>query len=120
MPDVSFTSARQPMVTRGSVMFMPDLALEIQSPDDTVKMMREKAAYYLTSGVQLVWLVYPRKHLIEAYSLDADVKILLEGDTLTGGDVLPSFTLSVAEVFADPLRPCQLNKDPAFSEQNHA
>lgn len=103
MPDVSFTSARQPMVTRGSVMYLPDLAVEIQSPDHTVKMMREKATYYLANGVRLVWLVYPRKHFIEVYSLDADVEILLEGDTLTGGDVLPGFALPVAEVFADPL-----------------
>jgi Uma2 family endonuclease len=103
MPDVSFTSARQPMVTRGSVMYMPDLAVEIQSPDDTVKMMREKAIYYLANGARLVWLVYPRKHFIEVYSSDADVEILLEGDALTGGDVLPGFALPVAEVFADPL-----------------
>lgn len=103
MPDVSFTSAQQPMVTRGSVMYMPDLAVEIQSPGDTVKMMREKATYYLANGARLVWLIYPRKHFIEAYSLDADVEILLEGDTLTGGNVLPGFALPVSEVFADPL-----------------
>ncbi len=103
MPDISFSSARRPLVRKGGVPEMPDLAVEIKSPSDSVRQMREKAEYYLANGARLVWLVYPQKRFIEAYSLDADVEILLEGDTLTGGDVLPGFTLPVAEVFADPL-----------------
>ncbi|MFN8487747.1 MAG: Uma2 family endonuclease [Caldilineaceae bacterium] len=103
MPDVSFTSARQPLVKQGSVPQMPDLAIEIQSPDDTIKQLREKAAYYLEHGARLVWLIYPRKRFIEVYSLDNDVEILLEGDVLTGADVLPDFFMPVADIFADPL-----------------
>jgi Uma2 family endonuclease len=82
---------------------MPDLAVEIKSPDDTVKELREKAAYYLANGARLVWLIYPAKHMVEVYTPDGDVEILVEGDLLTGGDVLPGFSLPVAEVFADPL-----------------
>lgn len=103
MPDVSFTSVRQPLVTQGSVPQMPDLAIEIQSPDDTIKQLREKAAYYLEHGARLVWLIYPRKRFIEVYSLDNDVEILLEGDLLTGADVLPDFLMPVVDIFADPL-----------------
>jgi len=103
MPDISFSTARHPLVRKGGVPEMPDLAVEIKSPSDSVRKMREKAAYYLENGARLVWLVYPQKRFIEVYSPDADVEILLEGDTLTGGDVLPGFTLLVAEVFADPL-----------------
>lgn len=43
LPDVSFTSAKRPMVTRGGVPHFPDLAIEIKSPDDTVRKFREKA-----------------------------------------------------------------------------
>ena len=82
---------------------LPDLAVEIKSPDDTVKEMREKAAYYLAHGVRLVWLVYPHKRLVEVYRPDADVEILAVGDVLTGGEVLPGFSIPVADVFADPL-----------------
>lgn len=103
MPDISFSTARRPLVRKGGVPEMPDLAVEIKSPSDSVRKMREKAAYYLENGARLVWLVYPQKHFIEVYSPDADVELLLEGDTLTGGDVLPDFTLPVSEVFADPL-----------------
>lgn len=103
MPDVSFSTARRPIVRRGGVPEVPDLAVEIKSPSDSVRQMREKAAYYLANGARLVWLVYPAQRIIEIYTPDADVEILIVGDQLTGGDVLPGFTMPVAEVFADPL-----------------
>ena len=90
------------MVKRGSVPHLPDIAIEIKSPDDTVKQLREKADYYLANGTQLVWLVYPHQRMVEVYSLDGDVEILFEDDLLTGGEVLPDFSMPVAEVFADP------------------
>lgn len=103
MPDVSFTTARRPIVRKGGVPEIPDLAVEIKSPSDSVRQMREKAAYYLANGARLVWLIYPAQRLVEVYTPDADVEILIVGDQLTGDDVLPGFTMPVAEVFADPL-----------------
>lgn len=101
MPDISFSMAQRPLVRRGGVPEVPDLAVEIKSPSDSIRKLRAKAAYYLENGTRLVWLVYPEKRLVEAYRLDGDVEILLEGDTLDGGEVLPGFTLLVADVFAD-------------------
>lgn len=102
MPDVSYSTARRALVTKGSVPTMPDLAVEVQSPDDTIKAMREKATYYLANGAKLVWLVYPRKRIVEVYTADGEIDILHESDTLSGAEVLPDFTLPVAELFADP------------------
>lgn len=102
LPDISFSSVRRPLVTKGSVPTMPDLAVEVQSPDDTIKEMREKAIYYLANGAKLVWLVYPRKRIIEIYHANGDIDILHDGDTLSGEDVLPGFTLAVGDIFADP------------------
>jgi len=103
LPDLSFTCSRNAVIEQGSVSGMPDLAIEIKSPDDTIKEMRDTATYYLANGSRLVWLVYPNYRLIEVYRPDADVEILGEEDTLTGGDLLPGFELSVREVFADPM-----------------
>jgi hypothetical protein len=58
--------------------------------------------YYLANGSRLVWLIYPNYRLVEVYRLAADVEILGEEDSLTGGDVLPGFALPAREVFADP------------------
>lgn len=103
LPDVSFTCSRAPLVEQGSVPGMPDLAVEIKSPDDTIQEMRETAIYYLANGSRLVWLVYPHYRLIEVYRPDADVEILDEDAVLTGGEVLPGFELPVREVFIDPI-----------------
>lgn len=102
LPDVAFVLAGQPLVQEGAVPRMPDLAIEIQSPDDTVKSMRAKAAYYLANGARLVWLVFPRKRYIEVYRPGEEMETLFGSDVLDGGDVLPCFSLSVAEIFADP------------------
>lgn len=101
MPDVSFTGGQRPMVTEGSVQQMPDLAVEIKSPDDTLKLLRQKAAYYLANGTRLVWLVIPGKRYVEIHRPDREEEIAFGSDVLDGGEVLPGFTLPVAEIFAD-------------------
>lgn len=98
-PDISFTlNTSEPVVTRGAVPRMPDLAVEIKSPTDTYKDMREKAYYYLAHGSKRVWLVYPEKRQIEVIVND-DFQLLGESDTLDGGDLLPGFALPVSAIF---------------------
>jgi Uma2 family endonuclease len=103
LPDVAFTSAERalPIVKRGSVPQMPDLAIEIKSPDDSYTRMRKKAEYYLANGVRLVWLVFPEKQFVEVYRPDMDLDIKMLNETLDGADVLPGFTLAVKDIFAE-------------------
>jgi len=102
LPDVAYTRPErvQPMVTQGATLFIPDLVVEIKSPDDTYIAMREKALYYLKNGAGLVWLVFPERHEVEVHTADT-VKTLTVDDTLDGGDVLPDFTLPVRALFAE-------------------
>jgi Uma2 family endonuclease len=101
LPDVSFTSKARalPIVERGSVPQMPDLAVEIRSHDDKLKQLREKAAYYLANGSRMVWLVRPEKHMVEVYRPDSVMQSFSEEQTLDGGDVLPGFKLLVRDIF---------------------
>lgn len=100
IPDVSFTvDTTAPVVRQGAIPHFPDLAVEVKSPDDSYRQMRDKAAYYLTNGVKLVWLIYPEKRLVEVYPVEGDIQILNEADTLDGGDVLPGFSLRVSDIF---------------------
>lgn len=80
---------------------MPDLAIEVKSPDQTYKSARAKAAYYLANGTRLVWLLFPEKKQIEVHRPDQAVVVLGSGDMLDGGEVLPGFSLAVSEVFRD-------------------
>src|SRR5262249_22713440 len=99
LPDVSVTlDLDNPLNKVGPLLYMPDLAIEVKSPDDTYKAMREKARYYLSKGTQMVWLVFPEKRIVEVYTSD-DEEILTENDTLTGGNVLPGFSLPVRKIF---------------------
>jgi Uma2 family endonuclease len=100
IPDVSYTSGNAPPVEKGSVPQMPDLAVEVKSPDDSLKSMRAKARYYLAHGTKLVWLVESQKRFVEVYSLD-DEQVLFENDILASGEVLPGFQMPVSAVFED-------------------
>src|SRR5919198_953043 len=99
-PDLAFfADTTRPVVKRGPVLQMPDLVIEVKSPDDTYTSMRERAQYYLRHGTRLVWLIYPEKRLVEVYRQNADSDLLTGDDTLEGGDVLPHFTLPIQEIF---------------------
>jgi Uma2 family endonuclease len=101
IPDLSYVTLDKPIVRRGAAPYMPDLAVEIKSPDDGVKALRDKARYYLANGSRLVWLIYPTLQIVETYSAD-DEQILgaAAAHVLTGGDVLPDFALPLVRLFA--------------------
>lgn len=101
IPDWSFTLNRnQPSVTRGAVPHLPDFALEVQSPDDKLAALREKARTYLRHGTTLVWLILPRQGVVEVYWANGDENVYAGNDTLTLGDLLPGFTLPVRDIFS--------------------
>lgn len=97
-PDISYISyaRKQEIVRTGVVPLMPELAVEVKSPDDSVVRMRSKANYYVEHGSKLVWLIFPLKHAVEVYAADGDSRILNQGDVL---DVLPGFAMPVRELF---------------------
>ena len=101
LPDVSVQLSDQPPVRRGAVPGMPNLAVEVKSPDDTYMSMRDKAEYYVQHGCHMVWLIYPEKRIVEVYQPGKDIDLLVAGDTLSGGEILPGFTLAVEAVFGE-------------------
>lgn len=100
IPDIAFVSNDRalPIVESGAVPLMPDLAIEIASPDDRPLQMRQKALYYLKNGSRMVWLLFPAKKQIEVHTAES-IRTLELGDTLDGGDVLPGFKLALKDIF---------------------
>lgn len=99
LADVAFRlKTDKPIVTQGAVPGMPDLAVEVQSPNDTLKSLREKARYYLANGSQMVWVILTDKRLIEVYTAERET-ILTKDDTLTGEPLLPGFEVAVSAIF---------------------
>jgi Uma2 family endonuclease len=98
IPDVSFIRDATRIVEQGPILGMPDLAIEIQSPDQSEKFLLEKGLLYLRLGVEMVWLVYYKKRLIEVLTQNERF-LLTENDLLEGGTVLPNFSVFVREIF---------------------
>jgi Uma2 family endonuclease len=99
-PDVAFVRRQRLSKPPASfVRLAPDLAVEVLSPSDRRPDALAKVAMYLQAGVRLVWLVDPDRLTITVFRPDDTIEVLNEGDNLDGGDVLPGFSLPVAEIF---------------------
>ena len=104
-PDIAFrrldTNTNPPV--RGWVAQMPDLAVEIKSPNDSYIGMRQKAELYLQRGTQIVWLVYPERRGADVCMLDEagalQTEFVDENGSLSGGDALPGFVLELHRLF---------------------
>ena len=99
MPDVAFVStARLPENRKKASPVPPDLAIEVVSPTDTQSGVSEKVQAYLDAGTSMVWVLDPVLKTVAVYQ-PGDYKLLMDGDTLTGEDVIEGFSCEVAKFF---------------------
>ena len=101
-PDIGFISAEKaPLDERidGYANVVPDLVVEIVSPNDNLQEVRDKARMWLSFGVRLVWVAFPNSRSVDVYPAGGAMFTLHDGDTLDGGDVLPGFSCLVSDVF---------------------
>lgn len=105
-PDVAFISksrAPSPFPKR-FVPVMPDLAVEILSPNDSWQEARRKAETYLLKGTKLLWIVLPEVQGIEVCRASDDGGMSLEfvgrEGSVSGEAVLPGFRLEIEPLFA--------------------
>ena len=98
-PDVHFAygGEEQP---GGTVKGMPDFVAEVKSPSNSYDELREKARLYLQYGTRLMWLVFPTSMTVEVYRADGSTATYKQGQTLSGEDVLPGFSIKVRDIFA--------------------
>lgn len=82
---------------------VPDLAVEVLSEGNTPEEMSRKLAEYFDTGVRVVWYFDPRRKTVQIFTGPETATLLTERDTLTGGDVLPGFTLSIKAFYEEPL-----------------
>ena len=103
-PDVSFIAADRldRADTPKYIPIPPDLAVEVNSPNDRPGEVLAKVGWWLEHGVRLVWVVDPETRTVAVYPGDAAAgvpRVLGRADTLDGGNVLPGFVLPLTEVF---------------------
>jgi len=100
-PDGAFIRAdRVPQPIPASFMtVMPDLVLEVVSPDDRRREVLAKVGDWLEAGVQVVWVLWPAERRMNIFRSVSDVTVLEEADNLTCEELLPGFALPLRELF---------------------
>ena len=101
-PDIAFTSAeRLPLDAwnTGYSEVVPDLVIEVASPNDSRRELNDKAHMWLSHGVRLVWVVHPETRMVDVHRPDDAVATLGDRDALDGLDVLTGFTCDVSAIF---------------------
>jgi Uma2 family endonuclease len=103
-PDVAFVStARWPLdralPITGDWDVVPDLAVEVISPNDVFKDVLAKVREYFHYGVQAVWVIAPEEQQVYVYDAPTHVRILTGQDELTGGEVVPGFRMPLGHLF---------------------
>lgn len=102
-PDVAFVRRDRLELadrSRGYFPEAPDLAVEVISPGDTYSEVEEKAMAWLAAGTRMVLVVDPRRRTVTRYRSFGDITILTEADIIDGEDVVPGWTIRVADLFA--------------------
>ena len=101
-PDVSFVSRDRlnaDDIPDSFIRLVPDLVVEVVSPGDTLREVREKVEDWLGAGARLVWVIHPATRTTTAYQSPEDVIQLSEDDYLNGENVVPGFSCLVGDLF---------------------
>jgi Uma2 family endonuclease len=104
-PDVSFVcKGRLPgdKPPRGHMKIVPDLVVEIVSPNDLAEDIETRVMDYVRVQVPLIWVLYPETRCARVLRQDGTATQLGEDAELRGEQLLPGFACPLAELFADP------------------
>ncbi len=103
-PDLCVICDREKLDERGCI-GAPDLIVEILSPGNSRKEMRDKYELYQESGVKEYWVVFPSEQVLQRYILNAENIYQAQLPNVEGDVVdvtfLPGFELVVKEIFEE-------------------
>jgi Uma2 family endonuclease len=100
LPDISVTLRdRWPKGATGPIEVMPDLAIEVLSPDDRPGRLSERVDFYTRAGTRLIWIVDPELENVTVYRPNAAPEFLRGTGTLSADPILPGFGLDLETLF---------------------
>ena len=101
-PDYAFASLGRlsgHVAARGYAEVIPDLVVEVASPNDRQPEIDAKTQMWLGADVRLVLNVYPETQEVYAHREDGSVQQFGIDDVLTCEPALPGFACPVADIF---------------------
>ena len=100
-PDCSFIRAGRTtsdQFVSGHCEIVPDLVVEVVSPNDSYYDIQKRVHEFLTVGCPLVWVINPNSRMATIFQKDRRVVEIDENAELDGEDVLPGFHCRLADV----------------------
>ncbi len=102
-PDASwFDEARYRAAERPDVVFpafAPEFVIEVRSPNDSRRTLRDKMREYMDNGVQLGWLIDPLERSVEIYRAGREPELLSDPASVAGEGPVEGFVLMLERVF---------------------
>ena len=77
----------------------PDFVIELQSPSDNLKHLKDKMDEYISNGCRLGWLISPELQKVFIYKPGITITDTPFENPLSGEDVLPGFLLDLKSIF---------------------
>ncbi len=77
---------------------VPDLVVEVVSPNDEVDEFEAKLDDYRQAGVALIWVILPGPRRAQVLTPNSRADIPQDGE-LDGGEILPGFIIRLSELF---------------------
>jgi Uma2 family endonuclease len=77
----------------------PDFVVELRSPSDSLKSLKEKMQEYIQEGVKLGLLIDRKPRKVYIYRPDVPEEYLDRPTTVSGEPVLPGFLLDMTEIW---------------------
>ncbi len=102
-PDICIICDPEKLDDKGCI-GAPDLVIEVLSPGNSRKEMRDKYSLYESAGVKEYWLVLPSEKTVIVYSLNTNGKFegkqpVTETETI-GSDLFSGLSIEVREIFS--------------------
>ncbi|MCS6872942.1 MAG: Uma2 family endonuclease [Anaerolineae bacterium] len=80
---------------------VPDLVVEVVSPNDRSADIAAKVAEWLAFGVETVWIVYPSERTVHVHRQSDTSQVLSGDDLLEGSGALAGFNVPVRAIFEE-------------------
>ena len=100
-PDCSYIRAGRTtsdQFVSGHCEIVPDLVVEVVSPNDSYYDIQKRVHEFLTVGCPLVWVINPNSRMATIFRKDRRVVEIDETAEFDGEDVLPGFHCRLADV----------------------
>ncbi len=106
-PDVAFFSVENMPIDAdipGYSEVVPDLVVEVRSPNDSRQRVHDKAMMWLECGVRVVWVVLPETRSVDLYRPDREIFTVSASESLEGLDVLPGFNCTLTDIIGPAVK----------------